>query len=315
LQAGALENTIIVAADAVSCPGMQYLAPYAGATIAEWFREQGGHALVIYDDLTKHADAYRELALLLDRPPGREAFPGDIFHVHSELLERAAALTPEYGGGSVTALPLIETTEGDISSYIPTNLISITDGQIYLDTARFEKNLRPAVDIGRSVSRIGSKAQNEIMKFAAKNVRIQISRFESLESLTRVGLEMDSAMNELVRKGNLLRQLLRQTRLEHRDPLQQSIALLAVRENWLDDIPADYLQEFLRRLDVRIRSQIPDVADQLSKGQRPEGDWLEDIGRLVNQVKSLLQFQDDSLPPTSSANGENAAERETSDEA
>ncbi len=314
-QAGALDNTIIVAADAVSSPGMQYLAPYAGATIAEWFREQGGHALVIYDDLTKHADAYRELALLLDRPPGREAFPGDIFHVHSELLERAAALTSEYGGGSVTALPLIETTEGDISSYIPTNLISITDGQIYLDTARFEKNLRPAVDIGRSVSRIGSKAQNAVMKYAARNIRIQISRFESLESLTRVGLEMDAAMNELVKKGNLLRQLLRQTRFDRRDLLQQAIALLAVRENWLDDIPISYLQEFLRRLDGRIRHESTAIADQLSNGQLPEGDWLEEIRTLVNLVKSLLDFNVNSVSPGVAHDAGNAAAEDRLNEA
>ena len=167
-KAGCLTNTVIVAADASSTPGMQYLAPYAGASVAEWFREQGQDALVIYDDLTKHADAYRELALLLDRPPGREAYPGDIFFVHSELLERAAPRKTELGGGSVTALPLIETTDGDISSYIPTNLISITDGQIYLDSVRFEKNLRPAIDIGRSVSRIGSVAQPPAMRVRRK---------------------------------------------------------------------------------------------------------------------------------------------------
>ena len=182
-QAGCLENTAIIAADASSSPGMQYLAPYAGASVAESFRENGEHALVIYDDLTKHADAYRELALLLDRPPGREAFPGDIFYIHAELLERASARRSDRGDGSVTAFPLIETTDGDISSYIPTNLISITDGQIYLDTGRFERNQRPAIDIGRSVSRIGGVAQSPRMRKAAKNLKILLSRFESLESL------------------------------------------------------------------------------------------------------------------------------------
>jgi F-type H+-transporting ATPase subunit alpha len=176
---GAMSNTAIVAADASMAPGMQYLAPYAGASVAEWFRQHGGHSVVVYDDLTKHADAYRELALLLDRPPGREAFPADIFYVHAELLERATALREESGGGSVTAFPIVETTDSDISGYIPTNLISITDGQIYLDTARFERNQRPAVDIGRSVSRIGSAAQSVAMKTASRNFRILMSRFEA----------------------------------------------------------------------------------------------------------------------------------------
>ncbi len=158
-QVGRLANTAIIAAYASDSPGLQYLAPLAGASLAESFRDAGGHALVVYDDLTKHADAYRELALLLDRPPGREAYPGDIFYVHAELLERAAAMSTLRGGVSVTAFPLVETTDGDISAYIPTNLISITDGQIYLDTGRFERDQRPAIDIGRSVSRIGAVAQ------------------------------------------------------------------------------------------------------------------------------------------------------------
>ncbi len=287
-QAGAWDNTIIVAADAAASPGMQYLAPYAGASIAEWFREQGQHALVIFDDLTKHADAYRELALLLDRPPGREAYPGDIFYVHSELLERAAARPPDLGGGSVTALPLIETTEGDISSYIPTNLISITDGQIYLDAARFEKNLRPAVDIGRSVSRIGSKAQSPAMKQAAKNLRIQISRFESLESLTRVGLEMDSAMNQAVQQGNVVRGLLCQSRFSPRDTLQQVIALTAVRENWFVDIPVQNRQDFLLRLVQRLRHEQQEIAQQLIAGELPKPGWIQTVKSVSESVKSFL---------------------------
>ncbi|MCA9555706.1 MAG: F0F1 ATP synthase subunit alpha, partial [Myxococcales bacterium] len=175
-RAGARGHTVVVAADAAQTPGLQYLAPYAGATIAESFRDAGRDVLVIYDDLTKHADAYRELALLLGRPPGREAFPGDIFYIHAELLERATAMSPAAGGGSVTALPIVETTGSDISAYIPTNLISITDGQVYLDAARFERNLRPAVDIGKSVSRIGGAAQSPTVRAAARNVRIDMAR-------------------------------------------------------------------------------------------------------------------------------------------
>jgi F-type H+-transporting ATPase subunit alpha len=293
-KAGSLDNTVIVAADASSTPGMQYLAPYAGASVAEWFQQQGQDAVVIYDDLTKHADAYRELALLLDRPPGREAYPGDIFYVHSELLERAAPRKTELGGGSVTALPLIETSDGDISSYIPTNLISITDGQIYLDSTRFEKNLRPAIDIGRSVSRIGSSAQNPAMRYAAKNLRIQISRFESMESLTRVGLEMDTAMQDSVVKGNLLRQLLRQLRFANRDVLQQAIALIAVREFWLEGIKPAMASEYVDRLVNRIKNELPEIAQTLSSGALPADDWLDSVKELANSLKDV--FQDNSNP-------------------
>lgn len=190
---GALSNTVVIASDAADAPGLQYLAPYAGATAAEYFRDQGQDALVVYDDLTKHADAYRELALLLGRPPGREAFPGDIFYIHAQLLERATALNDAHGGGSVTAFPIVETTDSDLSAYIPTNLISITDGQVYLDTGRFERNQRPAVDVGRSVSRVGGAAQLGPMRAAARNLRITMSRFEALEALTRVGLDVDPA--------------------------------------------------------------------------------------------------------------------------
>ncbi len=295
-KAGCLDNTVIVAADAASTPGMQYLAPYAGASVAEWFLQQGQDALVVYDDLTKHADAYRELALLLDRPPGREAYPGDIFCVHSELLERAAPRKTELGGGSVTALPLIETSDGDISSYIPTNLISITDGQIYLDSTRFDRNLRPAIDIGRSVSRIGSAAQNPAIRYAARNLRIQISRFESLESLTRVGLEMDTAMQESVEKGNLLRQLLRQLRFTNRDALQQSIALVAVRENWLVGIRPAKASQYVERLVSRIKNELPEIAKALSGGVLPDDGWLNLVKELTIPLQSL--FRDEDRPDT-----------------
>ncbi|MCA9118442.1 MAG: F0F1 ATP synthase subunit alpha, partial [Planctomycetaceae bacterium] len=214
-------------------PGLQYLAPLAGATMAESFRDAGSHALVVYDDLTKHADAYRELALLLDRPPGREAYPGDIFYLHAELLERAAAMSLQEGGGSVTAFPLVETTDGDISAYIPTNLISITDGQIYLDTGRFERDLRPAIDIGRSVSRIGAIAQPPPMRKAAKSLKIQLSRFESLEKLSRVGLDIDVATQATLLEGDILRSLLRQGRFSPRSICAQVITLTAVSEHWL----------------------------------------------------------------------------------
>jgi F-type H+-transporting ATPase subunit alpha len=295
-KSGALENTVIVAAHASSTPGMQYLAPYAGAAVAEWFRDQGQHALVIYDDLTKHADAYRELALLLDRPPGREAFPGDIFYVHSELLERAAARKSDVGGGSVTALPLIETTDGDISSYIPTNLISITDGQIYLDSIRFEKNLRPAVDIGRSVSRIGSVAQSPAMRKASKNLRIEISRFESMESLNQVGLELDTAMQESMQRGGLLRQLLRQLRFVRRDVVFQVIALTAIRENWLTGVLPEQASGFVERLVTRIRKELPEVVAAIAEGNLPRDGWQDLVGKQAEALRELRKPNTDQHP-------------------
>jgi F-type H+-transporting ATPase subunit alpha len=285
-QAGCLENTVIIAADASASPGIQYLAPYAGASVAEWFRDNGEHALVIYDDLTKHADAYRELALLLNRPPGREAFPGDIFHIHAELLERAAALRPDLGGGSVTAFPLIETTDGDISSYIPTNLISITDGQIYLDAVRFERDQRPAVDIGRSVSRIGRVAQSPLMRTVAKNLRILISRFESLEALTRVGLEMDAGMQQTIHRGHMLRELLRQTPLARRGLVEQAIALMAVNEGWLDGLTLKQIRPFVEALVVRARREIKGVMEQLTSGDLPGEDGLASLAKLASQLRS-----------------------------
>ncbi len=279
-RAGVLSNTAIVAADASMAPGMQYLAPYSGASVAEWFRQHGGHSVVIYDDLTKHADAYRELALLLDRPPGREAFPGDIFYVHAELLERATALRAESGGGSVTAFPIVETTDSDISGYIPTNLISITDGQIYLDTARFERNQRPAVDIGRSVSRIGSAAQSAAMKTAARNLRILMSRFEALEALSRVGLDVDQSTQSVIRRGRIMRELLRQARLAHRSTGDQVLLLTATSEGWLDEIDLGTATATVEKLLRRSRSDAAAVMSSIDSGILPKH-WKKQLAAVV----------------------------------
>ncbi|HPG28006.1 MAG: F0F1 ATP synthase subunit alpha [Spirochaetaceae bacterium] len=285
-RAGALANTAIVAAEASMPPGMRYLAPYAGASVAEWFREQGGHALVVYDDLTKHADAYRELSLLLDRPPGREAFPGDVFTIHAELLERAAARRTAAGGGSVTALPLVETTESDIAAYIPTNVISITDGQVYVDTARFARNERPAVDIGRSVSRIGGAAQPPAMRLAARNLRILHSRFEELESLSRVGLELEEGAAQEIARGRLLRALLRQPRLSPRDGAQQVLAISAVAGGWLDGLPPQRAPSFVEALTARLRAEAPGIARTLDAGALPEEGWLDRVRTLAEALRA-----------------------------
>jgi F-type H+-transporting ATPase subunit alpha len=278
---GAMEHTAIIAADASMSPGMRYLAPYAGATVAEWFRDSGRDALIVYDDLTKHADAYRELALLLGRPPGREAFPGDIFYIHAELLERAAARRQDSGGGSVTALPIVETTDSDISGYIPTNLISITDGQIYLDTSRFERNERPAVDIGRSVSRIGAVAQPEAMRAAAKNLRILMSRFEAVESLARVGLDVDPSTARAIHRGRVMRELLRQGRFEKRSVSAQVFLLTAVTEGWLDAIAPEKAHELMNRVLFRTRTELEEIVETLDAGALPGKDWKIHIQALL----------------------------------
>lgn len=281
---GALANTVVIAADAAAAPGLQYLAPYAGATAAEYFCGLGSDALVVYDDLTKHADTYRELALLLGRAPGREAFPGDIFHIHAQLLERATARNSDHGGGSVTAFPIVETTESDISAYIPTNLISITDGQLYLDTGRFERNLRPAIDIGRSVSRVGGAAQTGPMRTAARSLRIMMSRFETLESLTRVGLDVDPATKSAVDRGLLIRELLRQPRFTVRSVAEQIAVLTAISEGWLDALPPSVVGQVTWRTAARVASEQPDIFEALMDGREPPADWKDRLRDMVERA-------------------------------
>ena len=209
---GDFSKAIFVVADASDSLGLQYIAPYSATAIAEYFLDKGGDVLIVYDDLTKHAEAYRSLSLLLKRPPGREAFPGDIFFIHSRLLERSAKLNQNSGGGSVTALPIVETQQGRISSYIPTNLVSITDGQIYLDTLLFNKGIRPAIDVGKSVSRIGGKAQVEAMKKVAERLKIDYSRFAEVEVFTKFGAHLEDETAKLIKRGERMREVLKQPR-------------------------------------------------------------------------------------------------------
>ena len=288
---GCLANTTILAAYASDSPGLQYLAPLAGASLAESFRDAGDDALVVYDDLTKHADAYRELALLLDRPPGREAYPGDIFYVHAELLERAAALSEDEGGGSVTAFPLVETTDGDISAYIPTNLISITDGQIYLDTGRFERDLRPAIDIGRSVSRIGAVTQPPPMRKAAKNLKIHLSRFESLEKLSRVGLDIDVSTQTTLEEGKILRALLRQKRFSPRSIAYQVLVLTAVSEHWLKDLKPWQAVLAAEAFVANVQEQLPEIANALDRGEMPPEDWKKRVEPQLAEARKRIPQQ------------------------
>lgn len=283
-KAGALSNTVIVASDAADPPGLQYLAPYAGASVAEHLRDKGEDVLVVYDDLTKHADAYRELALLLGRSPGREAYPGDIFYVHAQLLERATALSPARGGGSVTAFPIVETTDSDISAYIPTNLISITDGQVYLDAALFEQNQRPAVDLGRSVSRVGGAAQRPSLRTAARNLRIVMARFRTLESLTRVGLDIDPDTRRAVERGRILREILRQPRFQVRTVADQILALTALAEGWLDKLSPSDARQVVWTTAERMRRDLSDITSALETELEPPAGWKERLGTLLDGV-------------------------------
>jgi F-type H+-transporting ATPase subunit alpha len=285
-RAGCLDNVVIVAADAAMPAGMQYLAPYAGACVAESFRDEGGDALVVYDDLTKHADAYRELALLLGRPSGREAFPGDIFHIHAELLERAAPIARAKGGGSVTALPIVETTDSDIAGYIPTNLISITDGQIYLDTARFERDERPAVDVGRSVSRIGSLAQPPALRSASRNLRILLARFESLQALTRVGLDVEESTRQTLERGRAMREILRQQRLSPRSVADQVIELTAVSEGWTAGLSPRDTAIAIRGAIARARERDPELLAAFDEDRAPDAQWLARVEALVGSSRT-----------------------------
>jgi F-type H+-transporting ATPase subunit alpha len=233
----ALDYTVVVVAEGNAPPGLSYIAPYAATSIAEAFMEAGRDVLIVYDDLTQHARAYRELSLLLKRPPGREAFPGDIFYLHSRLLERATHLSNELGGGSLTALPIIETEAQDISAYIPTNLISITDGQIYLSPSLFELGILPAVDVGKSVSRVGGKAQRKAYRAVASNLKLTYAQFEELESFSRFGARVDSATQKVIDHGQRVRMSLKQAECSPVSVAEQIVLLLAVKEGLFDEIP------------------------------------------------------------------------------
>ena len=237
---GAMEHTVVVAADASDPAPLQYLAPYAGCAIGEEFMEQGRDALIVYDDLSKHAWAYRQLSLLLRRPPGREAYPGDVFYLHSRLLERAAKLAPEYGGGSLTALPIIETQAGDIVAYIPTNVISITDGQIYLETDLFHAGIRPAINVGLSVSRVGGSAQRKAMRQLVGKLKLELAQFRELEAFAKFGVEgLDKATRDQLERGRRITEVLKQPQYSPMSLGREVMILYAVINGYLDDVPVD----------------------------------------------------------------------------
>ncbi len=290
--AGAMDYTVIVAATASDPVALQYVAPYTGCTIGEYFRDNGMHALIIYDDLSKHAVAYRQISLLLRRPPGREAYPGDVFYLHSRLLERAAKMSNEYGGGSLTALPIIETQAGDVSAYIPTNIISITDGQIFLENELFYKGFRPAVNIGLSVSRVGSAAQLKSMKQVAGSVKLELAQFRELAAFTQFSSDLDPTTKKLIEHGTKLSEILKQDQYCPFPVEQQVISLYIGVKNYLDNIPVERIKEFENRLLKEIKISDNDILVSIKK----QGKITEEIEQklkifLENFIKSFLSIQ------------------------
>ena len=261
---GALEYTVIVSATASELAPLQYIAPYAGVTIGEEWMEQGKDVLIVYDDLSKHAVAYRTLSLLLKRSPGREAYPGDVFYLHSRLLERACRLAPEYGGGSITALPILETQAGDISAYIPTNVISITDGQIFLMSELFNSGQRPAVDSGLSVSRVGSSAQIKAMKQVAGSLKIELANFRELQSFSQFGSDLDQNTKNILNHGEVLMEVLRQPQYVNKDVNQQIIELFTAKNRYLEHIGISNIRPCLDELYSHIQNKHPDILETLA---------------------------------------------------
>ena len=247
-EGGAMDYTIVVSAGASESAALSYIAPYTGVSIAEYFMDQGKDVLIVYDDLSKHAVAYREISLLLRRPPGREAYPGDVFYLHSRLLERAARRNKEYGGGSITALPIIETQAGDISAYIPTNVISITDGQIFLETDLFYKGIRPAVNVGNSVSRVGSSAQIKAMKKVAGTLKLDLAQFRELEAFSQFGSDLDESTKRQLERGKRATELLKQPQYAPVKTEDQVVVLYALVKGYLDDVPVAKIGEFQKGL-------------------------------------------------------------------
>jgi len=279
---GAMEYSIIVAATASDPAPLQFLAPYAGCAMGEYFRDNGLHGLVVYDDLSKQAVAYRQMSLLLRRPPGREAYPGDVFYIHSRLLERSAKMNDENGGGSLTALPIIETQAGDISAYIPTNVISITDGQIFLETGLFYKGIRPAIDVGASVSRVGSAAQIKAMKQVSGSMKLELAQYREMEAFAQFASDLDASTQKLLARGARLTQLLKQPQYSPLTVAEQVFVLFAGTKGYLDGIETSQVNDYEERLLKDIRSGGKKILDKITKEKK-----LDD--KLQDELKAYLE--------------------------
>ena len=283
--AGALEYTIIVSATASASAPMQFLAPYTGCTMAEYYRDSGRHALIIYDDLTKQAQAYRQMSLLLRRPPGREAFPGDVFFLHSRLLERACKLNDELGNGSLTALPIIETQEGDVSAYIPTNVISITDGQIFLESDLFNSGIRPAVNVGLSVSRVGGSAQIKAMKKVAGTLRLDLAQYRELAAFAAFGSDLDEATKRQLNRGERLVELLKQNQYAPADVIDQAVAILVATKGLFDVVPTAQVRVAEKDVLEFLHSRHGDVMKDISAAKEIKADQE---AKILEAVKGFL---------------------------
>tara|TARA_B100000941_G_scaffold289381_1_gene268254 strand:- start:839 stop:2365 length:1527 start_codon:yes stop_codon:yes gene_type:complete len=283
--AGAMKYTTVVSATASDSAPLQFLAPYTGCTIGEYFRDNGMHALIIYDDLSKQAVAYRQMSLLLRRPPGREAYPGDVFYLHSRLLERASKLNDDNGGGSLTALPIIETQAGDVSAYIPTNVISITDGQIFLETELFNQGIRPAVNVGLSVSRVGSAAQTKAMKKVAGSIKLELAQYREMAAFAQFGSDLDASTQKLLNRGSKLTELLKQDQYSPLKVSEQVLSIFAGVRGHLDDIELNKIKDFEIKLLEKIKSEKIEIIERIEKSGKLDDDLEKEISSIINEIK------------------------------
>ena len=283
--AGAMEYTTVVAATASDAAPLQFLAPYTGCSMGEYFRDNGMHALIIYDDLSKQAVAYRQMSLLLRRPPGREAFPGDVFYLHSRLLERAAKLNDESGGGSLTALPVIETQANDVSAFIPTNVISITDGQIFLETELINQGIRPAVNVGLSVSRVGSAAQTKAMKKVAGSIKLELAQYREMAAFAQFGSDLDASTQKLLNRGSKLTELLKQNQYSPMTIAEQVVSIFTGVNGYLDDLELNLIKDFEKDLFELIKSSHGDIIEAINSSGNLEDDVASKLSTIIEEFK------------------------------
>ena len=287
--AGAMEYTTIVSATASDSAPLQFLAPYTGCTMGEYFRDNGMHALIIYDDLSKQAVAYRQMSLLLRRPPGREAYPGDVFYLHSRLLERAAKLNDESGGGSLTALPIIETQAGDVSAYIPTNVISITDGQIFLGTEIFNQGIRPAINVGLSVSRVGSAAQTKAMKKVAGSIKLELAQYREMAAFAQFGSDLDASTQQLLNRGSKLTELLKQKQYSPMTVEEQVISIFCGVRGFLDDIELKNISEFEQKVIEKCKNENSDIIESIRNTGKLDDENEKKLSEVISSLKSNMK--------------------------
>jgi len=285
--AGAMKYTTVVAATASDAAPLQFLAPYTGCTIGEYFRDNGMHALIIYDDLSKQAVAYRQMSLLLRRPPGREAYPGDVFYLHSRLLERAAKLSDANGGGSLTALPIIETQAGDVSAYIPTNVISITDGQIFLETQLFNQGIRPAVNVGLSVSRVGSAAQTKAMKKVAGSIKLELAQYREMAAFAQFGSDLDASTQKLLNRGSKLTELLKQNQYSPLTVAEQVISVFTGVRGYLDDVELNQIKGFEKDILEKIKNEKNEILSTIQTTGKLDKDTEDSLIQIIEEYKKV----------------------------